>query len=599
MSKWQRESWTTLAIAVVLLVSLAVLATLQYRWIDRLSRAEGQRLEVSLAAAAGRFGEDFDREIARAFHYFLLRPPEPGPLEERLVQRWRLWTDGAPYPELIAEVWLADRGEGGTPRLRRLEPADGRLVPVPFPPELAPVRDALAPPGVAAPMVGVLTRLPRLTLDEVPALVVPGPGGDLVVLGLDRAFLTAIFPAELTARYFGGDAGLAVDVALVTRDQPPQAIFRSDPALPLDRYLPGDVAVDLFGLRWFHELAVGPGPAPPADGDPFGFALPAPEHHPRGPRPQFHRMMGGRGPGFAAGGAGFTAGGLGAARWRLVVSHRAGSLEAVVATARRRNLALSLGVLALLAAGVGVLAVSARRAQRLARQQLEFVAGVTHELHTPLAAIRSAGENLADGVVAEGDQVRRYGAMIRDAGRRLSAQVAQALELAGMQSGRQSFRFAPTAVAQVVDAALADCRWEIEEKGVEVERDLPAELPPVAGDADALQRVFRNLIANAVKYGGGDGWLKVRARADGRFVAVAVEDRGPGVARRDLPRLFEPFYRGRNAPPGAAGSGLGLAVVQRIVAAHGGRVGVEARAEGGSRFTVRLPIAAGAPEAGG
>ena len=606
MSKWQRESWTTLAIAVVLLASLAVLATLQYRWIDRLSRAEGQRLEVSLAAAAGRFGEDFDREIARAFHYFLLRPPEPGPLAERLAQRWRLWADGAPYPELIAEVWLADRGETGALRLRRLEPADGRLAPVPWPPALSPVRDALAPPGVAAPMAGLLTRLPRLTFDEVPALVVPAPGGDLVVLGLDRAFLTATFPAELTARYFGGDAGLAVDVALVTRGQPPQAVYRSDPALPLDRYLPGDVAVDLFGLRWFHELAVDPGAAPPADGDPFGFALPAPEHHPRGPRPQFRRMMGGRGPGFAAGGAGFAAGsagfaagGLGAARWRLVVNHRAGSLEAVVATARRRNLALSLGVLALLAAGVGVLAVSARRAQRLARQQLDFVAGVTHELHTPLAAIRSAGENLADGVVAEGEQVRRYGAMIRDAGRRLSAQVAQALELAGMQSGRQSFRFAPIGVAPVVDAALADCRWEIEEKGVEVERDLPSGLPPVAGDADALRRAFRNLIANAVKYGGGGGWLKVWARTDGRFVAVAVEDRGPGVARRDLPRLFEPFYRGRNAPPGAAGSGLGLAVVQRIVAAHGGRVGVEARAEGGSRFTVRLPIAAGAPEARG
>jgi signal transduction histidine kinase len=591
MPKWNRESWTTLAVAAVLLASLAVLATLQYRWIDEVSHAERGRLEASLTAAANRFGEDFDRELARAFHYFLIRPLRSGDgFERELAERYRLWRTGAPYPELVAGVRLADRGgAGGAPRLRRLDAESGGLDPVDWPPALEPVFTWLAavhapPPAPdGSPRGGSGRWPPRLLLDEAPALVVPAPGGDLVVVELDRTFLTVTFPAELAERYFAGGGGLDVDLALETRSEPPVIVYRSAPAPRAARLHPGDATVDLFGLRWFQELAVGPGPAAGGGpgGDPFGFAPPM--RRPRGPR-HLHGAGGGI-PGFAAGP-------LGQPRWRLVVSHREGSLEAAVAAARQRNLALSLGVLALLVGSVGVLAASARRAQRLARQQLEFVAGVTHELHTPLAAICAAGENLADGVVAENDQVRRYGATIRDAGRRLAGLVAQALELAGMQSGRESTRREPVAMADAVDAALADCRREIEATGVAVERDLPAGLPPVAGDADALRRVFANLIGNAVKYGGAGGWVGVRARAAGGGVTVEVEDRGPGVSRRDLPHLFEPFYRGREAAAGsAAGSGIGLAVVRRIVEAHGGKVAAAARPEGGARFTVRLPAA--------
>jgi signal transduction histidine kinase len=597
-------SWTTLAFALVLLASLAVLATLQYRWIDQVSVAQRQRLEASLAAAAGHFGEDFDREIARAFHYFMLHPPGDGTVEEQLAERYRLWQAGAPYPELVVEIELAEGGDGGEPRLWRFDPARERFAAAEWTPALAPARawlEARGGPSGPGPG-GAAGRLPQLVLDEVPALLVPAPGGALVVVGLDREFLTSTLPAELAGLYFAGGGGLDYDVALVTRSDPPAAIYRSDPSLPVERYLPGAAGADLFGLRWFHELAFDP----VAGGDPFprhGGGPPAAGHQPEEPGRGGMGGMGGGGVGHpahlreppGAGLRGLLSALPGGERWRLVVSPRAGSLEAAVAAARRRNLALSLGVLALLAGSVGVLAVSARRAQRLARQQLEFVAGVTHELHTPLTAICSAGENLADGVVADGAQVRRYGAMIRDAGRRLTGQVAQALELAGVQSGRQRYRFTPLAVADAVDAALADCRWEIEQAGVEVERDLPAELPPVAADAEALRRALRNLIGNAVKYGAAGGWIGVRARADGGAVTIAVEDRGPGIARRDLPHLFEPFYRGRAAAgagsPAVAGSGLGLAVVERIVEAHGGKVGVEARAAGGSRFTLRLPAA--------
>src|SRR5439155_13839916 len=102
--------------------------------------------------------------------------------------------------------------------------------------------------------------------------------------------------------------------------------------------------------------------------------------------------------------------------WLARVRYRSGPLETIVARSRRRNVAIGLGVLGLLAASFVLIMASAQRQQRLARQQIEFVAAVSHELRTPLAVIRSAGENLADGVVAAEDQVRRYGSLIESEG---------------------------------------------------------------------------------------------------------------------------------------------------------------------------------------
>ena len=128
----------------------------------------------------------------------------------------------------------------------------------------------------------------------------------------------------------------------------------------------------------------------------------------------------------------------------MVVKHRAGSLEAAVAATRRRNLAISFGILLLLGASVGFIVLSSRRAQRLATQQMEFVAGVSHELRTPLAVICSAAENLADGVIDNRDQIKRYGGLIRDEGRRLTGMVEQVLEFAGAQSGRKNYELRTT-----------------------------------------------------------------------------------------------------------------------------------------------------------
>jgi two-component system phosphate regulon sensor histidine kinase PhoR len=221
--------------------------------------------------------------------------------------------------------------------------------------------------------------------------------------------------------------------------------------------------------------------------------------------------------------------------------------------------------------------------------------------------MRSAGQNLADGVVADPAQVKRYGALIESEGRRLSDMVGQVLDFAGIQSGRQAYTLQPTEVSEVVDGALHDCRWLLKERRARIERDIPAGLPQVQGDVAALRRAVRNLIENAAKYGGRpdspEPWIGVRARATGEGIEIAVEDRGGGLRREDLRNLFEPFYRGREAVERSiAGSGLGLSVVRHIAEAHHGRVSVELGDVGpaagqGKAFVLHLPAASPAPSA--
>jgi signal transduction histidine kinase len=283
-------------------------------------------------------------------------------------------------------------------------------------------------------------------------------------------------------------------------------------------------------------------------------------------------------------------------RWRLLVKHPSGSLEAAVNAARRRNLIVSTSILAVLGASMGLLVVSTRRAQQLARQQLEFVASVSHELRTPLAVIRSAGENLADGVVHEEEQVRKYGELVRTEGRRLTDMVEQILEFAGIESGQRGFALRPVALTPMLHDIVDSSRSLIDGAHIEVDYAIADRLPPVLGDEAALRRVFQNLVANAIKYGERGGWIGIRATQAGQEVLVTIADRGIGIAPAEHARIFEPFYR---APDVIAaqiqGAGLGLSLVKRIVEAHGGRVLVESAPGSGSEFTVALPAASGEP----
>jgi signal transduction histidine kinase len=282
-------------------------------------------------------------------------------------------------------------------------------------------------------------------------------------------------------------------------------------------------------------------------------------------------------------------------KWTLLASHRAGSLEAAVASVRTRNLMLSSSILLLLTIVVGLIVVSARRAQELARQQMEFVAAVSHELRTPVSVIGAAAGNLADGVVEDGPRVRKYGATIQIEARRLAETVERVLQLAGIAAGRAAA--APTAVhpSELVMQSIRACQTEIDAAGADVETDIQEDLPLVQGDVVALRSAIQNLISNAIKYGGDARWLRVRISANSeqrmaKSVVFTVEDRGLGITDEDRTHIFEPFYRGREAVSRQIhGSGLGLNLVKRIAEAHGGSVTVTSEAGKGSSFSLTLP----------
>ena len=145
-------------------------------------------------------------------------------------------------------------------------------------------------------------------------------------------------------------------------------------------------------------------------------------------------------------------------------------------------------------------------------------------------------------------------------------------------------------IAKVLESALCDLQNDIEARRAQVELDVPSSLSPIKGDASALRRALQNLISNALKYGGKSAWVGVRAWSHEGQVKVRVSDRGPGIAGAEVRRVFEPFYRGRDAVKGQIqGSGLGLSVVKRIVEDHGGNVSLSARPEGGTAFTISFP----------
>jgi signal transduction histidine kinase len=279
--------------------------------------------------------------------------------------------------------------------------------------------------------------------------------------------------------------------------------------------------------------------------------------------------------------------------WVIAARHSGGSLDEVVSALRMRNLAISFSILLLLSAGLALALLSARRAEKLAQLQMEFVAGVSHELRTPIAVIRQAADNLAEGVVSSAEQTREYGRLMRSEGRRLTNMVEQTLQFASSQAGKQRYAIETLAPSDLIELAAAESRSELSESGIELTLDVAPDLPSVRGDSSAVMQCLRNLLSNAVKYRGQSKKSSLAAAAEGHFVRFDVSDFGLGISPEDLPHVFEPFYRGRQAVDAQIqGSGLGLSLAKEAAEASGGTLTAASQLGSGSTFTLRLPLAA-------
>jgi signal transduction histidine kinase len=565
----------TLVPVVTLALLLGGLAVMQYRWLSELAAADLTRTRASARDRARQLSAAFDREITRAFAKVGLpaAAPESRPT---FATAWQEWRTSAPWPDLVSAVYLVETGTG---TLQRFDPASG-FTPTAWPPELATLQERLRRSedqkhgegrgGALHAVEAEAAAIPALLVPVMPGPGRPSPGGPgprmsgpIVLVVLDRNVIASqVFPA-LESRIFDPRDGFDYVVRVTDGHNADLRFYESPGGMPGWR---AEVNTGIFDVRLDAEnrdlidpRRLGPEPR-------------------RGPPPG----RAGRGRREPPG------------RWNLEVANRLQPFEAMVAANRRRNLFVSFGVLGLLGASALMLVASARRAQSLAQQQMEFVAGVSHELQSPLAVMTSAAENLADGVVRDPEQVRRYGSTLRTEARRLSALVDQVLGYVGTYSGAVALEQEPVDVKSLVQDTLGALAAPLDDAGMSVEVAVPEEIPPLKGNGAALRRCLGNLVHNAIKYRGSSSALLITASEEaargGRRVALTVSDRGVGFAPDEASRLFEPFFRGQAARAAQTpGTGLGLAVVRRTVEALGGTVEAAPRGGGGSVFTLRLP----------
>jgi two-component system, sensor histidine kinase and response regulator len=232
--------------------------------------------------------------------------------------------------------------------------------------------------------------------------------------------------------------------------------------------------------------------------------------------------------------------------------------------------------------------VALRREKEMLREN--FAAIVSHELKSPLGALQQSlyglVSELEDKLSAEQQQrVQRLQTRLED----LLKLIHSWLRVFTVDINKLKETFKPVGVGEIVAKAAEAVQPQATRKAIMIEQAVPVGLPQVNGDEGSLTEVVTNLLGNAVKYSFPDQKIQVRAEARDAEVLVSVTDTGVGIAKEDLPRLFQDFARGQAQPEGVSGCGMGLAISRRIVEVHGGSIAVESEPGKGSTFIIHLP----------
>ena len=600
-----------------LLALLGVLAGLQYVWLGQISEAEKDRMTRRLQTDTERFGEDFNREIQGAYVNFQFNETLWQQKDwAQFNERYDFWREKTAYPQLIGDFYYFENKPNAA--LARYDPVKREFSATDWTGDLQAIRENAADSqkqevfdedrfALVMPVYEAAQTFERIVIRKTkepppdartpkpPPMTLPDKKAFLVIR-LDEAVVKNRILPDLAKKHFpDGDFRLAV---VGRRGQPvfqTQAVTAVDASAGLFDLSPDNLiffanreilpragngrekGVIISQSQSVSTIKTETLPKTPPDGKSaekktvgtFQFELKNDEK----PRT------------FIQATSLPTEG-----NWTLNVQHAAGSLDQFISAARTKNLAVSFGILGLLAVSIVLIFVSAQRAKVFAQRQIDFVSSVSHEFRTPLAVIYSAGENLADGVAKEERQVSRYGQLIKGEGRKLSRMVEQILEFAGADAGRKKYDFRERTVAEIVESAIRECRTQLDEQEFKLEKSIAEKLPPVKADATALSQAIQNLIFNSLKYSNGAKWLKISATNGGGRIKITVEDHGIGIAPADLKHIFEPFYRAKAVVDEQIhGNGLGLSLVRETVEAHGGRISAESEIGRGSRFTIALP----------
>jgi signal transduction histidine kinase len=560
----QRQHLTSWLFVGALFCLCAVLGILQYRWIGEVAVGFREQLRSTLQANLERLSQDLNADVSTTCRQLIPSgASDPEFAERDIGRRYEQFKSRPQGRQIVGKVALAIPRNGST-TLRVLNWDTGKFEPAEWPAAWGGLRDqfdarvAGGPPDFGKGAQGLLFEMP-LFEQQAPGMRPFGrKEAGWVILELNQQQIRSVILPEMVQRHLETAGTLDFEVKVVSRTDPGSVIYVSEPSA-VDASKNADASIGILDVRLF------------GDG-------------------------GGRG---GRGGRGRNApGGMGdGGRWQMFVRHRSGSLEAVVAQTRWRNLAVTGGVLLLMAMTLGALVRFTRNAQRLAQLQMDFVAGVSHELRTPLTALYTAGHNLRGRVAQQPSQVERYGEMIQQESGRLKDLVEQVLRFASANAGRVIQEPAPLAIGKVIEDGIEASRALLQSAHCTLETHVSPDLPAVVGDPLALKHAIQNLLTNAAKYGAGEThWVGVTAEAASDAsrpeVEIRVADRGPGIPEEEQARIFDAFYRGRRASAEQIhGAGLGLNLVKKIVEAHGGTIRVKSTPGAGAEFIVRIPAA--------
>jgi two-component system sensor histidine kinase SenX3 len=629
-----RHSTIQIIIMSLMVLLLPVLAWLQFQWLDQLSQWEHDRIEDSLLANTTRFSEDFDRELSFLYRSFWVQLHPELELKDALWNRYANWRRQTRYPELLKNIHIyLPQGEelkgiykflrGSKTFLQEFWPQQLSHLEekINNRPENKIVRGVFWESSMAPAIVAPISKLKT----EDNSIILEQQHG-WIILELDmNAMKKNILPTMVEQYYAQGE--MAEFDIQITSSAGEELLFTNNPELEAGEEKTADAQALFFSilyrdLQMVSTMQVASNPQNEALYQ--NYQVPLGENY-TGMLSQFDLFQRslfleeldvyagdinyGRPNAEMAAlwsqqlGRDQPENKTNAGLWKVTAVHKSGSLDTAINQVRDRNLAIVTGIILILGASGMVLVFSARRARRLARQQMEFVAGVTHELRTPLTIIRAAGDNLADYVIRDTEQLQKYGRMIENQGRRLSDMVEKILLYSRIQSGHQEYRFSPVSFYDVLNQALKDSQRYTEKHNILIETSVEDNLPEVMADMEALVSVVTNLLANAIKYGRSSrpvelkAWFSHDKQTNTGKIHVSVRDYGRGIPSSEQIEIFKPFYRAESVRnEQLEGSGLGLSLVKQIVEAHNGTITLESRVSQGSTFTITIPTISNSEE---